>query len=635
MSVWHEADEEIRRLRNELEGLQHGDGSWRFCFENGILTDAYMIIVLRTLELPYEALIRRLHDRIASEQQDNGAWKVYADEEEGNLSTTVDAYYALLYSGYSTKSDESLRKAARFIRSKGGLKQVRGVLTKVFLAATGQYPWPSSLIIPLEVLLLPPSFPISFYDFSGFGRVHLVPMLLMADRRFTIRTDTTPDLSDLSGSGLVHDRTEDGTNSSSRISHQRLLDEIQSGLQQLAGLPGMLHERAVAEAERYMLQRLEQDGTLYSYATSTLLMIMALLALGYEKRHPVITAAVQGLMTMVWSFDGRSHLQNSPSTIWDTALLSDALQRAGTSPDSPTIRRANAFLLTKQQHKLGDWSLRVAHPVPGGWGFSESNTINPDVDDSTAALRSIRQHALRDPAYRDAWNRGLQWVLSMQNKDGGWPAFERGSNKELLALLPIDGARAAAIDPSTADLTGRTLEFLGTAAGLGRGHAFVRRGVDWLIDNQEEDGSWYGRWGVCYLYGTWAALTGMTAVGIPHEHPSVHRAIAWLFSIQNADGGWGESCASDRLSRYTPLHASTPSQTAWALDALIAVHDKPLPSVDKGIRQLIAQLHKHDWTTRYPTGAGLPGIFYSNYHSYRYIWPLLALSHYVGKYAAQ
>ncbi|NOU94317.1 squalene--hopene cyclase [Paenibacillus sp. LMG 31456] len=633
MSVWSETNEEVRRLTERLQNLQQEDGSWRFCFDNGTLTDAYMIIVLRILELPHETLIRQLHDRIASKQQNNGAWKVYPDEDEGNLSASVDAYYALLYSGYSKKTDEAMKKAAHFITSKGGLNQVKTMLSQVFLAATGQHPWPTSLSIPLEFLLLPPSFLISFYDFSGFARVHLVPILLMASRQFTIETTATPDLSDLhSGDRIIETEEEAEAQRSASHNFQRLLDEIQSGVKLLSSLPGHVHENAVVRAEQYMLERIEPDGTLYSYATSTLLMIMALLALGYDKRHPIIKAAVHGLSSMLWSSNGKIHLQNSPSTIWDTALVSDALQKAGVSPENTTIRKSVAYLIAKQQHKLGDWSRRIPNPIPGGWGFSESNTINPDVDDSTAALRAIRQTAWREPVYRDAWNRGLNWVLSMQNKDGGWAAFEKDVNNELLTLLPIEGAREAAIDPSTADLTGRTLEFLGNTAGLGKSHAFIRRGTDWLIGNQEKDGSWYGRWGICYIYGTWAALTGMMAVGNSPEHPAVNNAVRWLLSIQNADGGWGESCTSDRKNRYVPLGASTPSHTAWAMDALIAVHVKPQPAMEKGIRQLIAQLHKEDWTTRYPTGAGLPGSFYTDYHSYRYIWPLLTLNHYIKKY---
>lgn len=636
MNTWSKANLEIGRLTEELLRLQKEDGSWRFCFENGTLTDACMIIVLRTLELPEEDLIRQLHDRLLSAQQANGAWKVFDDEEEGNLSATVEAYYALLYSGYSRPSDESINLARRFILSKGGTRNITSVLTKVMLASTGQYPWPASLFIPLEFLLLPATFPISMFDFAAYARVHLVPMLLLADRRFAMKTNASPDLSDLAVDGLDslapagsdHARQDD-------VRFQALLEEIKSSLGRLVGIPRRLHRAATLQAEQYMLERIEPDGTLYSYASCTFLMIFALLALGYDKRNPIVIRAVQGLTAMLCRKDEKVFLQNSPSAVWDTALLSHALQEAGVSADSEAIHKAGSYLLSKQHRAFGDWSVHNPNPIPGGWGFSDSNTLNPDVDDTTAALRAIKRLSRLDPSYREAWNRGLNWVISMQNKDGGWPAFEKGTDNELLIWLPIDEAHAAAIDPSSPDLTGRTLEYLGNTAGLDLRHPFLRRGADWLIRHQEEDGSWYGRWGICYIYGTWAALTGMLSAGVEANHPAVQKGIRWLTGIQNADGGWGESCRSDQLLRYVPLGASTPSQTAWALDALIAYHPKPVPEVEKGIERLIALLYEEAWPTAYPTGAGLPGVFYVHYHSYRYIWPLLTLSHYRNKYASR
>jgi sporulenol synthase len=332
--------------------------------------------------------------------------------------------------------------------------------------------------------------------------------------------------------------------------------------------------------------------------------------------------------------EGTVTLQNSTSTVWDTALMSYALQETGIPAAHPMIRSSSSYLLSKQHKKYGDWSVHNPNTLPGGWGFSDSNTINPDVDDTTAALRAIHGIAGTDASFRKSSDLGLNWLLSMQNRDGGWPAFEKDANLEILTLLPLNEARAAAIDPSTADLTGRTLEYLGNKAGLGMRHPFIRRGADWLIAHQEEDGSWFGRWGVCYIYGTWAAVTGLSAVGISPDHSALHRATEWLLRIQNPDGGWGESCKSDHSLRYIPLGASTPSQTAWALDALIAVHPEPIPEINRGIQTLISLGHEEDWRTKYPTGAGLPGIFYSHYHSYRYIWPLLTLGHYQTKYKA-
>ncbi|UUZ90539.1 hypothetical protein LJK87_32255 [Paenibacillus sp. P25] len=285
--------------------------------------------------------------------------------------------------------------------------------------------------------------------------------------------------------------------------------------------------------------------------------------------------------------------------------------------------------------RAGDWKLHTPPgTLPGGWGFSDGNTIHPDVDDTTAALRALKgTEAPVPPRLTDAWNRGLQWVLALQNRDGGWPAFEPGVDSELLGSLPVAGADYAAVEPSSADLTGRTLQFLGSFAGFRLNLPFIRRGADWSLKHQEQDGSWYGRWGICYIYGTWAAVTGLTAVGLPPGHNAVARAVHWSLQTQNADGSWGESCRGDRERRYVPLGAGTLSQTAWALDALIAVSSEPGPELVRGIRWLAeAGRRPPNWTDSYPTGAALPGSFYTYYHSYNYIWPLLTLGHYKRKF---
>lgn len=603
----------IQWLTDKLLEKQAADGSWRFCFESGILTDAHFIIALRSLRMPgEEELIHALHRRIAVRQQPNGSWTVYPDEEEGNLSATVEAYYALLYAGLSDKSDENMLRAKQFILSRGGLRNVSSLMTQSLLASTGQQSWSSFFPLPVGFMLVPPIAPVHFFEFSGYGRVHLASMMLLADKAFAVRHADTPDLSDLNGRGLFW-------------------KEVEIWVKQVASLPERVHRRAVRMAEQYMLDRIESDGMLYSYATATLPMLYALLALGYSNRHPRILQAVEGLKSYVCSTDGTLHVQNTESTVWDTALISYALQQTGLSSTASAVHSASAYLLAKQHTKLGDWSRRVRHPAAGGWGFSDSNTIHPDVDDTTAALRAIRRLAPTGAAEADAFDRGLQWVLSMQNDDGGWPAFEKNNDNPLIAGFPIENAADAAIDPSTADLTGRTLEFLGHDAGLTTRHGLVSRAVRWLYDHQEQDGSWYGRWGVCYLYGTWAALTGLAAVGAEPQSPAIEKAVRWLLAKQRPDGGWGESCASDRVKRYVPLNRSTLVQTAWAVDALLSVHDRPIAAIDRGIDFLLHNLTRADQED-YPTGAGLPGHYYTRYRSYPYIWPLLALSRYCNKY---
>jgi sporulenol synthase len=608
----------IETLRRD----QSPDGSWNYPFETGLSTDAYMIILLRTLEINDEDLIKGLSKRILSRQEKNGAWKLFYDERNGNLTATVECYYALLYSGYYEKQDKPLLAAKKFILSMGGIEEV-SMFTKVMLSITGQMKWPSFSPLPIEIILLPLYFPINFYSFSVYGRANLTPMMILSDKKFTLKTNKSPDLSDIRAGRDLHD-------SWVRSNELRsLFSFIEDGVKSLIGLPNKLHKLAIERAKKYMLDHIEEDGTLYSYYSSTFLMIFALLALDYKKSDPVITSAIAGIKSMRSTITGLPHMQYTTANVWNTSLIGFALQEAGTSREDPMVEKANQYILTKQHDKFGDWVIHNPNSLPGGWGFSDVNTINPDVDDTTASLRSISR---MDSAHREAWSRGINWLLSMQNDDGGWAAFEKNTDSELFEFLPIEKSEYILTDPSCADITGRTLEFFGNYTNLSIEHNSIRKGVKWLIDHQEHDGSWYGRWGICYIYGTWGAVTGLRAVGVPSSDSSIQKAIHWLEGIQNADGGWGESCYSDSLQKYKHLGASTLTHTAWAVDSLLSVSDKPTAQIDKGISYLLRNLQKEDWTTAYPKGQGMAGAFYIHYHSYRYIFPLIALAHYRKKF---
>jgi sporulenol synthase len=611
----------IERLRKD----QTPDGSWNYPFETGLSTDAYMIILLRTLELNDEELIKGLAERILSRQERSGAWKLYYDEGDGNLSATVESYYALLYSGYYQKDDRRLRAAKKFILSRGGLEEA-SLYTKIMLSLTGQYKWPAFSPIPIEVILLPLSFPLNFYSFSVFGRANLAPIMILTDKKFTIMTDKSPNLSELH---LQRYREDSWVRSGK---YRSLFSFIEEGVENLLGLPKELHSLAIERTKKYMLSRIEPDGTFLSYYSCTFLMIFALLSQGFKKTDPIIMNAVNGIKSMKCEIDNLPHMQYTTANVWNTSLIGYAVQSAGVSPQDPMVVRANQYLLKRQQHKFGDWVIHNPDSLPGGWGFSDINTILPDVDDTTASLRSISRIAANEI---HSWDRGISWLFSMQNDDGGWAAFEKNTNSKLIEFLPIEKGDFLLMDPSCADLTGRTLEFLGNYTNLSRNHPAVKKGIRWLEKNQEGNGSWYGRWGICYIYGTWGALTGLSAAGIPSQHDIVQKAVYWLGRIQNEDGGWGESCQSDSRKTYVPLGTSTLTHTSWALDALIAASEKPTTEINKGIIYLLHSLEKIDWTTAYPKGQGMGGAFYIHYHSYRYVFPLLALSHYQRKFGNQ
>ncbi|MFC5602523.1 squalene--hopene cyclase [Sporosarcina koreensis] len=614
----------MNRLILQLKKDQTHNGSWEYPFETGISTDAYMIILLRTLEMDEEELIRELTSRILSRQEANGAWKLFHDEENGNLSSTVAAYYSLLYSGYVSKEDSTMQAAKKFILANGGIEKSL-LFTKIMLALTGQVEWPPYFPLPVEMILLPPELPISFYDISVFGRSNLAPIMIVADKKFVKKTRRSPTLSDL----YAATETDEFFNVHDI---QQLISLIEHGFKSVPGLPHYIHELAMNRAKQYMLTRLEPDGTLCSYFSSTFLMIFALLALGHSNRDPLIIKAIRGLQSMKCTIQGHIHMQYTTATVWNTNLISFALQQAGVPSTDAIVQKANHYLAKRQQTTYGDWALHNPGVIPGGWGFSDIDTFIPDIDDTTASLRAISQLVGTDPHFHQAWNKGVQWILSMQNSDGGWASFEKNVNDALVHILPIEGGRFFITDSSSADLTGRTLEFLGNYTNLPKHHQTIKRGVDWLLHHQEKDGSWYGRWGICYIYGTWAAITGLAASGVSAQHPSIQKAVNWLHSIQNADGGWGESCKSDLANTYVPLGSSNRTQSAWALDALIAASDQPTPEINNGIAYLLKASNQNDWTNSYPVGQGMGGGFYIHYHSYQYIFPLLAIAHYKRKF---
>lgn len=619
----------INHLITTLRADQTTSGTWEYPFESSISTDTYMIILLRSLEIDDEEMIKQLVKRILSKQEENGAWKHYYDERGGSLSLTVEAYHALLYSGYIDKKDDRMKKAKRFILQQGGIEETH-FLTKLILTITGQYEWPKFFPLPIELMLIQPIMPINFYSISVYGRANIVPIMIIAEKKFRFRTASSPDLSDLFTS------REEANFSWSRSSEWRTIHKtIKSSIKKIIGLPQELHQLSMSRAKQYMMNHLEPDGTLFGYISSTFLMVFALLSLGHKKDDPLIENAVKGLYGFKTKVKGHTHIQFTTASVWNTSLLSYSLQKAGLTPNDPMIKKATNYLLSRQQYKFGDWIIHNPKTKPGAWGFSNINTFQPDTDDTSATLRAITNSAKIDDNIKEAWNLGVNWLVSMQNDDGGWPAFEKNTNNKLLALVPIQDSEFILTDPSSADLTGRAMEFLGNYTQMPHQHSHFDKSIEWLKTHQEKNGSWYGRWGICYIYGTWAALTGLSAIAYDNKSEMIKKATSWLRSIQNADGGYGESALSDKQKKYIPLGDSTLTHTAWAIDALISVSQKPDETIKRGIKYLLTSLDNDDWSEDYPAGQGLAGAIYFHYHSYRYIFPLLALSHYREKYGEE
>ncbi|PLT47110.1 prenyltransferase/squalene oxidase repeat-containing protein [Paenibacillus sp. FSL W8-1187] len=668
----------ISRLQQELLRSQSGDGAWRMICESGVMSDAYLLILLQALGRPPqdEELIRRIAARIASLQHEDGGWRLHADQREGHLESSVEAYYALLASGALEYGDPALVHARRFILERGGLTRVRAMMTQVLLAMTGQLPWPKELRLPVEALLAPSWLPLSLFDLSGHARAHLVPVLMLSSGSFRLGEGRLPQLTELIAG---EDRG---------FSLPTLLPEPLAGmLQAMADGHTPLYPASLERAERYLLERIEPNGTLLTYSTATMLMVAALLSIGYDPGDETIRRALDGVRSLVWQEPEeaeaveiaaaaaatgtasappehaaagpapqpeRAHLQIADSALWDTAMIANALLESGMPPEADAIQRAARWVAARQQSEAGDWRRRVPGVKPGGWGFSAVNTRYPDVDDTTAALLLLQRAAGKSggaPYWSEAaQERGSRWAWALQNRSGGWPAFERESGSPLIGLIQFEQSAQIVTDPPTVDLTARTLQWAALAsaplpgwlaaalqaedddAETAAAAAAVRRACAWIVSQQDRDGSWAGRWGICRVHGTGAALAGLLAVKAPRSASALYRGMQWLLSVQNGDGGWGESCASDVEGKYVPLGASTPCQTAWALEGLLAHPHAPREAVERGIACLCALLEADDWRGRYPAGGGLPGHVYLHYGSSRYIWPLRVLAQYVRRY---
>jgi len=385
-----------------------------------------------------------------------------------------------------------------------------------------------------------------------------------------------------------------------------------------------IRRRALRKAERWMLDHCQDADGLGAIYPPMMYTIMALDVLGYGEDHPARQEAVRQFDRLMVD-DGRRPIFFQPcfSPVWDTGIAMFALGDSEAAPEA--VSRAADWLLENEIRQKGDWSLKLPKTEPSGWAFEFTNAHYPDIDDTAMVLLGLsRARATDITAQRSTERRALRWILDMQSSDGGWAAFDKDNNWEFLSNVPFADHNAM-LDPTCADITGRVLESLG-AFGLTRSHSGIKRAVDYLVRTQQADGSWYGRWGVAYIYGTCFALRGLRAVGEDDREVHVLRAGEWLRAIQNADGGWGESCASYDNAAFTPAK-STPSQTAWAILGLMAGGDTTSRSLHQGIEYLLeTQRPDGSWNESLSTGTGFPKVFYLNYHLYRLYFPLLALA---------
>jgi len=633
----------LDRARDHLLGLQHAEGWWQGELETNVTMDAEDLLLREFLGLHDDAVITAAGRWIRSQQRDDGTWANFYGGP-ADLSTTVEAYLALRLAG--DEPDAPHMKLARdWITEHGGVEATR-VFTRIWLALSGLWSWDDLPVIPPELIYLPSWFPLNIYDWGCWARQTIVALAVV--QSFRPARPIGISIDELKTGG-PHGRAPrplrdldarpTGGTTSPRDPWARFFNGLDTALHALdrsfRRRPPFLYRpvksvrrAALRRCAEWIITRQEKDGCWGGIQPPWVYSLMALNLLGYGLDHPVMAKGIGGIdrytITEETSDGIVRRLEACQSPVWDTVLTMTALADAGLPPDDPSLTRAARWVLDEEIRGPGDWQVRRPLTAVGGWAFEFDNDNYPDTDDTAEVVLALRRVATPS---RDAIDRGLAWLAGMQSKDGGWGAFDADNTRMLVNKLPFCDF-GAVIDPPSADVTAHIVEAF---AAEGRAtEPAARRGVVWLLRAQEPDGSWFGRWGANYLYGTGAVVPALIAAGVRPGKPAIRRAVAWLEQHQNPDGGWGEDLRSYDDRALGGRGESTASQTAWALLALLAAGERENPATERGIRWL-AQTQRDDgtWDEPWFTGTGFPGDFYINYHLYRLAFPVSALGRYI------
>ena len=625
-------DEEIARAialaQENLLRQQKPDGHW--CGElivDSTLCSDYILFMHWCGEVDAQ-LQRRCVRHILKRQLPDGGWNIYQGGPS-EINASAKAYFALKLAGCSVDAPFMQEARANIIR-RGGIPQMN-TFSKLYLALLGQFPWKYLPAIPLEMVLLPRWAPFHIYKMSSWSRAMLVPLAIINHFKPTRI---------LPGEKQLHELYPLGTEQSDlRLPRSEpfwtwrnfflRLDDTLKFLQPLRIRP--LRRRALEEAERWMLERIgEGSDGLATVFPAMLNCLIALRALGYSKTNPIYAKAEKDFARLFVDDPEDFRIQPCLSPVWDTAITIISLVESGLSPEHPALRKAGDWLVNKEVRIRGDWSENNSYPQASGWAFEYNNIYYPDTDDTAMVLMALRLIQPKDhQALSEIFRRALDWQLSFQCRDGGWAAFDKNVTTHWLEDMPFADHNAI-LDPTCSDLTARTLELLGYI-GFNPNARSVRDAMQYLIDTQDEDGSWYGRWGVNYIYGTWQVLRGLRAIGQDMTQDWILRGRDWLESCQNNDGGWGETCGTYENPSTKGIGESTASQTAWAIMGICACGDLDRASIQRGLRYLLSSQNPDgSWDEEQITGTGFPRVFYLKYDMYRQNFPLLALATYVN-----
>ncbi len=612
----------IGRVRDQLKRLQRTDGHFVFELEADATIPAEYIMLCHFLGEPNRDVEADVAAYLRACQADHGGWPLFHGGDF-DMSASVKAYYALKLIGDAADAPHMCR-SREAILARGGAARCN-VLTRFLLALWGQIPWRGVPVMLVEVMVLPRWFPFHLSKVSYWSRLTLVPMLILQALKPVPPTADGIDIRELFTIPPERERRYNVNPTGSWWGDVLLVLDIilQHGER---FLPRPFRQRAIDKAVAFIKERLNGEDGLGAIFPPMVFLIMAYDALGYSRDHPDLVVARRAMDNLLVRNSKGGYCQPCVSPVWDTSLAAHALMEADDGSDGKAIRNALDWLRDRQiLDTVGDWADDHKNPPrPGGWAFQYNNAFYPDVDDT--AVVGMVLHRSGDERYREAWERAAEWVIGMQSRNGGWGAYDVDNTHEYLNHIPF-ADHGALLDPPTSDVSARCVGFL--AQVFDKEHSAVVRGVEYLLNEQETDGSWFGRWGTNYVYGTWSVLCALNAVGMDHEHPAIRRAADWLLSRQRPDGGWGEDCATYWAGRRTEVKASTPSQTAWAVLGLMAAGEVGHEAVRRGVAFLEqAPRTGARWEEDLYTGVGFPRVFYLRYHGYAAYFPLWAIARY-------
>jgi squalene-hopene/tetraprenyl-beta-curcumene cyclase len=615
----------IDGARNWLLSQQHEDGYWCGELEADTTLESDYILLHTLLGTSNQARFEKCANYILRHQNEDGGWPTF-NGGPSNISASVKAYFGLKLAGY--KPDHpALERARKKILELGGVTKVN-TFTKIYLCFLGQYDYDAVPAIPPEIVLFPNWFWFNIYEISSWSRAILVPLsIVYAKKPFKkIPDEMAIDELFVGGRDKSRMRLEWSDSLISWRNFFLVFDRLTHWLEAVHIRP--LRSLALKKAEQWMLARFEMSDGLAGIYPAILNSIIALRCQGYSLDDPQMIRALDEFEKLGIEEDDTFRMQPCKSPVWDTAYAMFALGEAGLAKTDPRMVKSADWILQKQVRKPGDWTVNNKQGKPGGWYFEFNNEFYPDVDDTAMVALGLAQVEHPNGRYQlESVERAIDWVLSMQCKNGGFASFDKDNDRMVFQHIPFADHNAM-LDPPTVDITGRILEML-AAYGYDKNHPAVKKALKFIRDEQEQDGSWFGRWGVNYIYGTMQVLRGLEAMGTDHHEPYVQQAAEWIRMVQNPDGGWGETCGSYDDPNTKGIGPSTPSQTAWAVMGLLAANDTRSDSVAKGVAYLLKTQKKDGaWDEPWYTGTGFPRVFYLMYHMYRQYFPMIALTTY-------